>query len=295
MPRSLETTTATATGQYAAAYTRAMTESQTVGLASAWRELKRERLVFAVLLYSAVALALSEFVLLPSRFVEFFPEVMEAYAPGIVHGDWASVPAGSSAPWWGVLLPFLWWCGGLLLVWVLLPMGLMKLFRLRVRDMGLRFAGLLPKLWIYGVMLGIVLVGVWWASTQEGFTRQYPMLKPWYWQSWSWAVLLAWWGIYAVQFFAVEYFFRGWLLFPLEKRFGYAAIAISVVPYCMIHFHKPLPEALGAIIAGTVLGWMALRTRSIWGGWLVHVSVAITMDAASLIKGDYGLPQQFWP
>ena len=269
-----------------------MDEPQSVNLNAALRDLKRERLPMTVLVVTAVVLALVEYLFLPSRFGELFPATLETYAPGITHNRW---PAGSDAPWWGVLLPFLWWCGGLVALCVALPMGVTKLFGMRVRDMGLSVHGLLPKLWIYGAMFAIVLVGVWWASTQPGFTNMYPMLKPWYWASWSWVLLLAWWGIYAVQFFTVEFFFRGWMLFTLEKRFGYASIAIMLVPYCMIHFHKPLPEALGAIIAGTVLGWMALRTRSIWGGWLVHVGVAITMDTASLLKGDYGLPQQFWP
>ncbi|MCA8911987.1 MAG: CPBP family intramembrane metalloprotease [Planctomycetes bacterium] len=272
-----------------------MNEPQSIKLSAAWRELKRERVAFSVLAYAGVALALCEYVILPVRFVEFFPGAMVEYAPGVLREGWDRVPAGSDAPWWGVLLPFMWWCGGLLVVWVLVPSLLTRLFGQRVRDMGLGVRGLLPKLWVYGVMLAIVLVGVWWASTRPGFTRMYPMVKPWYWKNWSWVMLLAWWGIYALQFFAVEFFFRGWLLFTLEKRFGCAAIAIMVVPYCMIHFHKPLPEALGAIVAGTVLGWMALRTRSIWGGWLVHVSVAVTMDTASLVKGDWGLPHQFWP
>src|SRR5690606_7929149 len=116
---------------------------------------------------------------------------------------------------------------------------------------------------------------------QEGFTRIYPMLKPWYAEHWTWAVLLGWWLLYGVQFFCVEFFFRGFMLFTLEERFGMSAVAVMIVPYCMIHFHKPLPEALGAIVAGIVLGWRALRTRSIWGGFLVHIAVAISMDALS--------------
>ena len=49
---------------------------------------------------------------------------------------------------------------------------------------------------------------------------------------------------------------------------------VAVVPYCMIHFQKPLPEALGAIVAGVVLGALSLRTGSVLGGAAVHVAVA---------------------
>ena len=51
---------------------------------------------------------------------------------------------------------------------------------------------------------------------------------------------------------------------------------------------------LAAILAGVVLGTLALRTRSIWAGFLIHVSVAISMDIAALIQTT-GLPDQWWP
>jgi len=57
----------------------------------------------------------------------------------------------------------------------------------------------------------------------------------------------------------------------------------------MIHYGKPVLETLGAIVAGTVLGTLALRTRSIWSGFLIHVTVAVSMDIAALLMGP-GLP-----
>ena len=272
-----------------------MIEPRDIRLSSAWRDLKRERVSLVVLALSAVVLAVVEYYFLAGGFVKLFPEATKEYAPGVWFGSWARAPEGTTAPWWGVLLPWLWWAGGMLVLWVAVPMGAAKLLGFRLRDLGLGLRGTAQKLWVYGLLFALVLPGVWWASTQEGFTNMYPMLKPQYAQTWCWAVLLCWWGVYAAQFFVIEFFFRGWLLFTLERRFGLAAIAVMLVPYCMVHFHKPLPEALGAIGAGAILGWLALRTRSIWGGWLLHCAVAISMDALSLLKGDYGLPKQFWP
>jgi membrane protease YdiL (CAAX protease family) len=68
---------------------------------------------------------------------------------------------------------------------------------------------------------------------------------------------------------------------------------VMVVPYCMIHYGKPMPETLGAIVAGIVLGTLAMRTRSIWGGVLIHIAVAITMDmmaVANCPPADSGEP-----
>jgi hypothetical protein len=46
----------------------------------------------------------------------------------------------------------------------------------------------------------------------------------------------------------------------------------------MIHFHKPFLECLGAVVAGLVLGHLALRFRAFWGGALLHILVAVSMD-----------------
>ena len=96
---------------------------------------------------------------------------------------------------------------------------------------------------------------------------------------------LTWEVAYVLQFFALESFFRGYLLFTIEKVSGkWMAIATMVVPYTMIHFHKPFPETFGAVAAGIALGWLSLRYRSFLGGALLHSLVAITMDCLSASK-----------
>lgn len=63
---------------------------------------------------------------------------------------------------------------------------------------------------------------------------------------------------------------------------GSTAIFVMVVPYTMIHFTKPFPETLGAIVAGIVLGTLALRTRSIFGGVAIHTAAGWSMDFFAL-------------
>jgi membrane protease YdiL (CAAX protease family) len=103
-----------------------------------------------------------------------------------------------------------------------------------------------------------------------------------------------WEVLYAAQFFSLEFFFRGYWLRSMRTALGSNAIFAMVVPYCMIHFGKPFPETLAAIAAGVFLGTLAMKTRSIWSGFLIHVSVAISMDLAALLATD-GLPTQTWP
>lgn len=263
---------------------------QPVTLDALARDARTERLPLVVLAASAVLLTLNEYFFLPGALITYFPDAANRLCPGVALGNWAE---GMQAPWWGVLAPWAWWALGQTVLWVIVPAVIARLFGFRLHDLGLTTRGVLPKLWIYGVLYLIVMVAVVWASTRENFTQTYPMLKPWYCETWCWAVLLSFWALYALQFFAVEFFFRGFMLFTLERRMGMSAVAVMLVPYCMIHYHKPLPEALGAIVAGAALGWMALRTRSIWGGWMVHVAIAISMDVMSLLKGDWGLPTRW--
>jgi hypothetical protein len=88
--------------------------------------------------------------------------------------------------------------------------------------------------------------------------------------------------LYATSFVALEGYFRGVWLFTLEKRLGIYALAFMSVPYVCGHFGKPMPEALGAIAAGTGLGWLALKHRSAWLGAALHVAMAWAMDAVAL-------------
>ena len=62
----------------------------------------------------------------------------------------------------------------------------------------------------------------------------------------------------------------------------------------MIHFSKPWLEASGAILFGLFLGVLAMRSRSIWGGVIVHIAVAASMDVVALLQ-SYGLPAKWWP
>ncbi len=69
-----------------------------------------------------------------------------------------------------------------------------------------------------------------------------------------------------------------------KQVFGFYSVFVMTIPYCMIHFGKPMPETIAAIVAGIVLGVLSLKSRSIWMGVAIHYSVAITMDLCSLYQ-----------
>jgi hypothetical protein len=132
---------------------------------------------------------------------------------------------------------------------------------------------------LYLAMFVVFLPVVIAASHTESFRHTYPFYRM---ANRSQFDLWAWQALYAAQFLSLEFFFRGFMLHGLRRVMGANAIFVMIVPYCMIHYGKPMPETLGAIGAGLILGTLAMRTKSIWGGVLIHVGVAVTMDVLAL-------------
>jgi len=80
-----------------------------------------------------------------------------------------------------------------------------------------------------------------------------------------------------------EFFFRGFMLFGLEKKFGKASILIQTIPFAIMHYRKPQLEAYGSIFAGIFLGIIGLRARSFLPCALLHFSVALTADIIGIV------------
>jgi hypothetical protein len=174
------------------------------------------------------------------------------------------------------------WAAIIFICYFIVPVLVIKLgFRERLRDYGLQWGTFLKDSWIYLIMLGIMFPLVYFASTNHSFQARYPFYTPASGES-LWPNFWIWQMIYFCQFFALEFFFRGFLVHGLKKYVGVYSIIIMTVPYCMIHFGKPMGETFAAIFAGLALGMMSLKSRSIALGVFLHYSVAITMDMAAL-------------
>jgi len=191
------------------------------------------------------------------------------------------------------LYHYLWWSFMRVAGYVLVPLPLWKLFfpRDRLVDMGLRVQGFSRHLPIYGLCLLVVIPAMIFVARQPDFGTYYPFYKL---SSRSWFDLFCWEVMYFAQFFSLELFFRGWWLGAMRRSLGSGAIFAMAVPYCMIHYGKPYLEANGAIIAGIVLGSLAMKTRSIYAGFLVHITVALSMDLLALSNRN-ALPKMLFP
>lgn len=144
-----------------------------------------------------------------------------------------------------------------------------------------------PGFWkLYGYALLVMLPLVTWMASTSAFQHLYPFYKPVLKEGW-----LLRWTVYELaylsQFFALEFFFRGMLVHGLRPVLGIQAIPAMMLPYCMLHFGKPLPETIASIAAGLVLGLVSYRSRSIALGFLLHGSVALSMDTLVLWHKGY--------
>ncbi len=165
---------------------------------------------------------------------------------------------------------------------MLIPMLVIKfVLREPIRDYGTHVRGIRSSLWVYAVMFAVMVPAVLIFSQTDSFQRKYPFYdlqpnEPLGVRFWSWEL------IYCLQFVALEFFFRGFMVHGTKHRMGVYSILVMTFPYVMIHFGKPMPETFSAIGAGVVLGFMSLKTCSIWMGAALHIAVAMSMDLLSL-------------
>lgn len=180
------------------------------------------------------------------------------------------------------LISFAWWSGTHVVAFVIIPSFVIRFYlKQKIWDFGWGWGETHSHWRGYAFLLGSILVMIIFASQRPDFIHHYPFYKD---SARSWLDFISWEILYLIQFACLEFFFRGYMVQSLRPHFGSTAIWIMLTPYLMIHFQKPWLEATGAIFFGLFLGILALRSRSIWGGFCVHAGVAVGMDVASLIQ-----------
>lgn len=168
---------------------------------------------------------------------------------------------------------------------VFLPLGLFYYF---IDNRHHHFYGLQPK-WTnlkpYLLLVSFMIPLIVWASFQPDFLRSYPSYfdsnADEYFGVSRWVTTLLYEVFYGFDFIATELIFRGFMVIGVAQFLGRGAVIPMVVCYASLHFGKPLGETIGSIFGGYILGVVALESRSIWGGIIVHVGVAWGMDLAA--------------
>ena len=141
----------------------------------------------------------------------------------------------------------------------------------------------------YLMILLVLLPFIVFASFQPDFIRMYPKFKPWFPQGDVFGLsrfqMTAIYELtYASNFIMIEWFFRGALVIGMVSVMGRHAVLPMAVTYCSLHFGKPLAECISSFFGGYFLGIIAMYTRSIFGGCIVHLGVAMAMEALAMMQ-----------
>lgn len=176
---------------------------------------------------------------------------------------------------------FFYWYGSTFVTLVLLPLVALRIAERfarpedRVASLGWGRGdwrvGLPAGIFFYGVMVVLLAVAV---STQD-FRGKYPLYAD---ADRSLRMFVAYEAAYALYLVSWESFFRGFLTLGLAKTLGIWTVFVQMLPFVVLHFGKPSLEVMSSVFGGIALGYLALRTRSIWYGAAIHAATAITLD-----------------
>jgi hypothetical protein len=165
-------------------------------------------------------------------------------------------------------------------IYVITPFLLYFVFQHSPKDFGISLGK--PKEWIrdvlvfYAIFLVILIVAFKFTNLKNVYPLYrrasqglhyflfYQLIQMWY--------LLGW-----------EFFFRGFMLFGLERKFGRMSVLVQAIPFAIVHFKKPQLEAYGAIFAGIFLGLIGLRARSFLPCFLLHYMIILTADVLGIV------------
>lgn len=165
-----------------------------------------------------------------------------------------------------------------LFLYLLVPLGILWLFRDSPREYGLALGD-----WRRGLALAlgsslVALPVLYLAARSPDMVAYYTRAE-----RGALEVLL----VAATDLLGWEFFFRGFLLFTFARLVGPTAILLQAVPFALAHLGKPAVETLTTIFGGAYFGWVAWRTRSFLYPYLLHwiVNSFVTLAAMGLFGG----------
>jgi len=74
---------------------------------------------------------------------------------------------------------------------------------------------------------------------------------------------------------AIEYMYRGFLLFGLKEKFKEGSILIQTIPFVLMHLGKPEIETISCLFTGILFGYMAYRGKSFWPAFFIHLFINV--------------------
>jgi len=213
--------------------------------------------------------------------------------------------------WTGVLFPGVAWhrqlasfvVGFLLLVVV--PCCIIKfVFKERLSEYGLGWpketAGRKQAVMAFFLIMGIAVIPFFLSGFNPEMQGEYPLFGDVIARG-DWGAFVGYELAYLLFFVAIEFIYRGYLLFGIFKIkdlevvkgvkgmkgplvFGVYAILIQMLSYTMWHIAKPVPELIGTVFWGIGTGVVVLKTRTVWPVIIAHWLLCVILDIVVWLK-----------
>lgn len=147
-----------------------------------------------------------------------------------------------------------------------------------LRGMGLAEPVSFPSWTLLPTAAALAAAG-WWAGSLDAVRNAYPV-----WQDAGSSLpnLLLSCVLVGIVLLSTEVLYRGVALHAMRRALGMRAIFLILPVYVIDHVGAPWPEVVGSAFTGTALGWLSIRTQSLWPGFLLHASFAWAVDLGAL-------------
>ncbi len=177
-----------------------------------------------------------------------------------------------------------WWALSSVALYVSIPIAYAIYTHTSVRSFGLSLGFIRTEGALFLLAAPVIVAVVWLASADLRFQQVYPFYKMAPDDADGLGKLVVFELLYGLSFVALEFFFRGFLVLAGEPILGAHSVAIMAFSYCLIHLGKPMPECAASLVGGLILGFVALRLRTIAVGVAAHLALAWGVDVAVLSR-----------
>lgn len=188
------------------------------------------------------------------------------------------------------LIEYIYWFIGDFITFFVLGLLIIKyILRDNLRDYGFKFGDYKTGIKYSSIFIFVMVILIWIISASPSFAEKYPHFAE---AKSDWSLLFIYEMGMLIYMISWEFFWRGYMLFGLEKKFGYYSVLFQMIPFVILHNGKPFLETFGSIFGGIALGVLALRTRSFYYCVIIHIGVMISMDFISSLRyraNDYGI------
>ncbi len=180
------------------------------------------------------------------------------------------------------LYEFLYWFISDSFILLLIPLLIIKFyFKENINAYGINLKNFKQGI-LVTIITGIFILPVtYFISKSASFNNFYPMYSN---LDESIKTFLIYESFFLFFLFAWEFIWRGFMLFGLEEKFGWYAIFIQMIPFVILHNGKAATETFSSILGALFLGVLALRTRSMVYGFIIHAIIILSLDVFAIIK-----------